>query len=152
MKVEGKTSAGVEETITYSLNVIRYEGDLVLDGTTEVTGSTLASNVYSFGNSSDVGTASANAKNGVVLKVEGDLTINTGVTLTSVVDSTYGGPKGLFVYCTGELTNNGTITMTGRGAKASGENVYLWKNADGSFEYVPSIGGSGRIWNPPYRC
>lgn len=33
--------------------------------------------------------------------------------------------------------------MTARGAKAKGENVYLWKNADNSYEYIPLLGGKG---------
>ena len=44
----------------------------------------------------------------------------------------------MFVYCTDNLTNNGLISMTARGAKAKGENVYLFKKLDGSFEYVPA--------------
>ena len=38
---------------------------------------------------------------------------------------------------------NGTISMTARGAKAEGQNVYLWKNLDGSYEYVPAVGATG---------
>ena len=38
----------------------------------------------------------------------------------------FGGPKGMIVYCTGTLINNGTISMTARGAKAEGQNVYLF--------------------------
>lgn len=80
----------------------------------------------------------------MVLKVEGNLTINENVTLTSVKSSSgYGGPKGMVVYCTGRLTNNGTISMTRRGAKAVGENVFLWKNANNTYEYVPATGGKG---------
>lgn len=47
--------------------------------------------------------------------------------------------------------------MTSRGAKTVGENVYLWENKNGSFEYVPSIGAlsgnavitrsTGNYWN-----
>lgn len=33
--------------------------------------------------------------------------------------------------------------MTARGAKAEGQNVYLWKNLDGSYEYVPADGALG---------
>ena len=32
----------------------------------------------------------------------------------------YGGPKGMFIYCSGKLTNNGRISMTAKGAKAVG--------------------------------
>ena len=65
----------------------------------------------------------------VVLKVKGNLTISENVTLTSCKnDKGYGGPKGMLVYCTGTITNNGKISMTARGAIAEGQNVYLWKN------------------------
>ena len=49
----------------------------------------------------------------------------------------------MMIYCTGTLTNNGTVSMTARGAKAEGENVYLWKNSDESYEYVPALGAAG---------
>ncbi len=102
----------------------------------------------SYGDANDVGTASANAKNMVLVKVNGDLTINSGVTVTSYGTS-YGGTKGMLLYVTGNLENRGTITMTARGAKAEGQNVYLWKNADasqrGEYEFVPKVGASGGL-------
>ena len=80
----------------------------------------------------------------VVLKVNGNLTIEEGVTITTVKSEVnYGGPKGFFIFCDDELNNKGTISMTERGAKATGENVYLWKNSNDSFEYIPAIGGIG---------
>ena len=98
---------------------------------------------YSVGNSNDVaiGTEESQmAKNTVVLKVEGNLTINSGVTLTAVASSAgYGGPKGMIVYCTETLTNNGTISMTARGAYAKGQNVYLYKKYDGTYEFIPAM-------------
>ena len=104
-----------------------------------------------YGDSIDVGTANTNAKHMVILKVDGNLTINPGVTLTSY-GTKYGGPKGMLVCTTGELTNNGTITMTARGAKAAGEDVYLWKNAsDSSYEYVPTVGATGGAGFSIYR-
>ena len=48
----------------------------------------------------------------------------------------------------GTLTNNGTISMTARGAKAEGQNVYLFKKNDDSFEYVPKVGGAGGVIKP----
>ena len=45
----------------------------------------------------------------------------------------------MMIYCTGTLTNNGTISMTARGAKASGQNVYLWQNLNGEYEYIPAV-------------
>ncbi len=99
-----------------------------------------------YGDANDAGTASANAKNMVLVKVNGDLTVNSGVTVTSYGTS-YGGTKGMLLYVTGTLENRGTITMTARGAKAEGQNVYLWKNADasqrGEYEFVPKIGALG---------
>ena len=51
----------------------------------------------------------------------------------------YGGPKGMIVYCTGTLENNGDISMTCRGAYAKGQNVYLYKNSNNTYEFVPAI-------------
>ena len=82
----------------------------------------------------------------VVLKVNGDLTINEEAKLTAYASKNgYGGPKGMMIYCTGTLTNNGTISMTARGAKAEGKNVYLWKNSDNSYEFVPAVGAEGGV-------
>ena len=105
---------------------------------------TLESNT-TYGSARDVATASEYAKSMVILKVNGDLTINSGVTLTAH-GTQYGGPKGMLVYTTGTLTNNGTISMTARGAKAEGQNVYLWKNQDSTnaeYEFVPAVGAGG---------
>lgn len=127
---------GSQSTEIYSLNVIKQEGDMVLDGTTTYEGANLANNAYEFGDSTqDIG------KNTVVLKVEGDLTINNGITLTSVKGN--GGPKGLIVYCTGTITNNGTMSMSARGARVEGQNVYIYKKADNTFEFVPKAGAVG---------
>ena len=154
MTVKGKTSSEAEEEeITYRLNVINKTGNLVLnaeedDETIEdlkAEGITVnkTNKTYTFGATKDIGTASAYAQNTVVLKVNGDLTINEEVTATTI-NSAYGGPKGLIIYCTGTLTNNGRISMTARGAKAVGENVYLLKNKDteGTYEYIPAAGAN----------
>lgn len=95
-----------------------------------------------YGSEKDVATASTNAKNMVVVKAKENLTINSGVTVTAYRNN-YGGPKGMLLYVEGKLINNGTITMTARGAKAIGQNVYLWKNENETYEYVPSAGGAG---------
>ena len=74
----------------------------------------------------------------------GDLSIQEGTKLTSYTSKDgYGGPKGMLIYCTGTIINNGEISMTARGAKAEGQNVYLWKNATGNYEYVPPTGATG---------
>ena len=77
----------------------------------------------------------------VIVKVNGDLTIESGVTIAPYYN-TYGGPKGFLIYVTGTLTNNGTIDQK-HGAKAIGENVYLWKNTNDEYEVIPAIGGAG---------
>ena len=150
IQVEGKTSEDIEETKIYYLNVIRHQGNMVLDGVTTYDKAQLieSTKTYEFGSiEKDVGTANEEAKNTVVLKVEGDLIINDGVVLTSV-RSSYGGPKGMVICCTGNIINNGEISMTKRGGKAEGENVYVLKNSDGSFEYIPAIGGAGATGVP----
>ncbi len=93
-----------------------------------------------FGDAYDVGTASTYAQNMVIVKVNGDLEIDSGVTVAPYYNE-YGGPKGFTIYVTGKLTNKGTIDNS-HGAKAEGQNVYLWKNTDGSYEYVPAVGGA----------
>ena len=114
---------------TYSARVYNVEGNTTLSG----------ENVY--GTADDVATASREAVNMVILKVNGDLTINSGATVRPYYTE-YGGPKGFIIYVTGKLTNNGTIDNS-HGAKATGEDVYLWKNRNKTYETVPAIGASG---------
>ena len=96
------------------------------------------------GTEEDVATASEYAKNMIVLKVNGDLTIDEGAKLTTYTSKNgYGGPKGMMIYCTGTITNKGEISMTARGAKAEGQNVYLYKNSDETYEYIPAVGATG---------
>ena len=79
----------------------------------------------------------------VILKINGNLIVNENVTITACKSDTgYGGPKGFMLYVTGKLTNNGTIDNS-HGAKAIGQDVYLWKNADGTYEYIPAAGAAG---------
>ena len=99
-------------------------------------------NNTTYGDQNDIATASEYAKHMVILKVNGNLTVEQGATLTAY-SSSYGGPKGMLIYSTDTLTNNGTISMTAKGAKAEGQNVYLLRNADKSYEYVPAVGANG---------
>ena len=127
----GKYEIKVSEE-TYNLQVYEFNENMTIDISTE------------FGTEEDVATATEYAQNIIAIKVNGDLNINEGTTLTPHASKNgYGGPKGMFIYCTGTLTNNGTITMTARGAKAEGQNVYLFKNNDNTYEYVPKEGGAG---------
>ena len=118
-----------KQTITvngedYPIHAYVYNQDLTITGTTQI------------GSSEDIGT------NMVVLRVNGDLIVNSGAYLTAIGNS-YGGPKGFLVYVTGTITNNGEISMTARGARAEGQDVYLWQNLNESYEYVPAYGASG---------
>ena len=65
------------------------------------------------------------------------------MTLTSINNGSYGGPKGMVVYCTGNLINSGNINMNERAAYAEGQNVYLYKNSNGTYEFVPKLGANG---------
>ena len=115
-----------------------------------------------FGTESDVSTTVNGtrqyAKNMVVVKVNGDLTIDNGVKVGPYYNETtgYGGPKGFMLYVTGKITNNGTIDNS-HGAYAVGQDVSLFKNANSSFEFVPDVsdgsqratgnGAGGYNWN-----
>ncbi len=120
----------------YSVHVITY------DGNQHFTENQI------FGDAGDVATSNTYAQNMVIVKINGDLEIDSGVTVAPYYDVTYGGPKGFTIYVTGKLTNNGIIDNS-HGAYAEGQNVYLWKNADGSYEYVPAIGAAGGtgVWS-----
>jgi hypothetical protein len=65
----------------------------------------------------------------------GDITINSGVTFTPPFRT-----KGMFVFVKGNLTNNGTISMTARGANAAppSGNFEIWTGAT-----IPATGASG---------
>ncbi|MCX8075340.1 MAG: hypothetical protein N2749_07140, partial [Clostridia bacterium] len=104
---------------TYQVEVINISGNV-----------TYSTN-QSFGNSTVDGPM-------VILKCTGNITINSGVTITTATRK-----KGFMIVCKGTLTNNGIISMTARGANATGQNVYLWKNSDTTYEYVPAVGANG---------
>jgi hypothetical protein len=63
----------------------------------------------------------------------GNLTIGSLVTFIPPFRT-----KGMFVFVKGNLTNNGTISMSGRGSSATGANVYLWGSS-----FIPSAGQPG---------
>ncbi|MCL2451291.1 collagen-like protein [Candidatus Saccharibacteria bacterium] len=74
----------------------------------------------------------------LVLWFHNNLTVNSGATLTPKVRR-----KGMTIIVDGKLTNNGTISMTARGASATGQDVQLFKNSDSTFELVPAVGATG---------
>ena len=131
-------TSGIYQTtvnnVTYDLNVIVLNGNQTISSNTN------------YGTLDDCASgtgANQMAKRMVVVKVNGDYTVNSGVTVGPIYNE-YGGPKGFMLYVTGTLTNNGTIDNS-HGAYATGENVYLWKNANNTYEYVPAQGGVGGI-------
>ncbi len=131
--IESLDTAGfytmVVKEVTYNVHMYYFNGNQTWTGT------------KTFGDSSDVGTASTNANRMVVVKVNGNLTINSGAIVQPYFTN-YGGPKGFLIYCTGILTNDGTIANN-HGAKAIGENVYLWKSNKGVYQTVDAVGGVG---------
>ena len=152
IKVNGKTTEydktkEVEKMEVYTLDVIYCDGDLILKNGSytlnanksqvakTVDGLSLSGTTWSVGKATDVN------KNLVVLKVNGDLTLESGYTLTSVKSGTATG-KGLFIYCTGNFSINGTVNMNGITCTAAGQDVFLWKNNDGAFNYVRAAGGA----------
>ncbi len=127
-----------DENIVYPVHLYVLDGDQTITENTQ------------YGDMFDVasGTAASQmAKNMVIVKVKGNLTINEGVTVGPYYNARYGGPKGFALYVTGKLTNNGTIDNS-HGAYAVGENIYLWKNSEtANYEYVPAAGGAGGASN-----
>lgn len=75
-----------------------------------------------------------------VIKYTGNVTVNSGITITPQVRK-----KGFVMYVDGTLTNNGTISMTARGAAAIGQDVRLYKNSAGTYEYIPAVGAAGGV-------
>lgn len=120
------------ETKDYAIELINYADDVTYsldDGQT--------SKVVSLGDTT------TNYRM-LVAKYHKNLTIDKGVTVTATNVSGLTYKKGMYICVMGKLENNGTISMTARGTyNVAGENVYLWKNADGSYEYVPASGAAG---------
>ena len=131
-RVAGIDSAGNPETKDYHVELINFYDDVTysLDaGQTEKTVS--------------LGDSTTEYKM-LIVKYHKNLTIDAGVTVTATNVSSLTYKKGMYLCVMGELVNNGTISMTARGTyNQAGENVYLWKNTDSSYEYVPAIGGNG---------
>lgn len=78
------------------------------------------------------------AEDGNMLVVKAkELVVEPGVVLTPPHRC-----KGLVVFAN-KITNNGKISMTQRGCIAEGQDILLYKNVDGSMEFVPKNGGAG---------
>ena len=130
-RVKGNIN-GTNETKNYKVELINYYDDVTysLDA-----GQT--SKVVSLGDSTT-------EYKMLVVKYHKNLTIDSGVTVTATNVSNLTYKKGMYLCVMGELRNSGTISMTARGTyNQAGENVYLWKNIDNTYEYVPAVGGAG---------
>lgn len=68
---------------------------------------------------------------------------NLNVRENDNIITTQARKKGMFIYVEEELINSGEISMSGKGANAVGQDVYLLKNENGTYEYVPARGGDG---------
>ena len=80
----------------------------------------------------------------LVVKYHKNLTIDRGVTLTATMVNNLTYKKGMYLCVMGNTYNNGNISMTARGTyNCAGENVYIWKNNNNTYEYVPAVGGTG---------
>jgi len=81
----------------------------------------------------------------LVVKYHKNLTVEKGITLTASMNNNLTYKKGMYICVMGDLKNNGTISMTARGTyNQAGEDVYLWKNTDNTYEYVPALGATRR--------
>ena len=130
------------ETLEYPVELYNYNEDANYIG----------QNYTLVGNTAYIGMGKANSeKRMLILKYNKNLTISEGITITptgtneSINGATYlCTKKGMFIYCAGTLTNNGTITMTAKGTvNQEGEDVYLYKNEDNTYEYIPEVGVTG---------
>ena len=80
----------------------------------------------------------------LIVKYHGNLTVDSGVKLTATQVDNLTYKKGMYICVLGDIVNNGEITMTARGTyNHEGENVYLWKNTNKTYEFVPAQGGVG---------
>ena len=131
-RVTGKTSDGKEESKDYKVELINEHDDVTYSLEEEQTKRTVS-----------LGDNTTDYKM-LVVKYHGNLTIDKGVTVTATTVNNLTYKKGMYLCVMGNLTNNGEISMTARGTyNIAGENVYLWKNVDDTYEYVPALGATG---------
>jgi hypothetical protein len=125
---------------------------ILSNGSTGVTSSVLSAEVtvlsgnQTISSNTNWGSATADDRYTIV-RVEGNLTINAGVTVTAAARK-----LGLVLYVTGSLTINGTLTMTARGANhsSSGSNIAatdilaIATASTAAGRVIPAIGSSDR--------
>ena len=77
-----------------------------------------------------------------IVKYNHNLTVDADVVVTPQTRK-----KGFFILVMNKLTNNGTITMTGKGSSAEGQNVYLWRQDAETMFTVPKVGAAATAGN-----
>ncbi len=141
-RITGTTNGEMTETIEYPVELYNYNEDANYKATNEIV----------INNTKYTGIGKTNSeKRMLILKYNKNLSIEDKaiITPTGTSEEINGAThlctkKGMFIYCAETLTNNGKVTMTARGTvNQEGENVYLYKNEDNTYEYVPAIGATG---------
>lgn len=74
----------------------------------------------------------------VIVKYHQNMTVGEACTIIPRVRK-----RGMYLCTMGNLENHGTISMVARGAIAEGQDVYLYRNHNQTYEYIPAIGGTG---------
>ena len=118
----------------YPVHLYTYNEDLTITQDTKFG--------YESDGSIDINNTRKYANHMVIVKVNGNLTNSAKIEPYYSTETNYGGPKGFMVYVTGTLTNTGIIDNS-HGAYAQGEDVYLFKNSDNTYEVVPAQGALG---------
>ena len=147
VRVIGKTTTNEPILETYPLNVVYHKGNLSIGDKLTSEGNEVTINELSkVANTAEwrAGKIADANTNSVVLKVDGDLTLEENYKLSSVKNGTAVG-KGLFIYCTGTLTINGTIDMSSVSCSAASQDVYLWKRNDGTYNMITKAGATGGV-------
>jgi len=108
---------------TYPVEVINYDDDV------------------EWSTNQNLGNSTADARMLIVI-VQGDLVIDTNVIIIPQTRK-----RGFLIYVTGTLTNNGTISMTARGASAPNQIVYLWAHNNRNLELIEgsTLGGVNNV-------
>lgn len=123
---------GTQETKDYPVELINY-----YDNVTYSLDAGQTSKTVSLGDSTT-------AYKMLAVKYHKNLSVDAGVTLTANMVNNLTYKKGMYICVLGNIENHGTISMTARGTyNIAGENVYLWKNMNNSYEYVPARGATG---------
>jgi LruC domain-containing protein len=125
--------------------VLRTFGPVLTDGdhTFTVGGQTLPVELVTyagpttFSGAHNLGNGTPDART-LIVRVQGNLTVAAGAALTAATRK-----RGMVLYVEGDARIDGTISMSARGAKAAGQNVFLARDSGGNLLYVPAVGGGG---------